>query len=284
MSIPIIRTQLQSKGMKNGLAIALLITLSLMLVVSAIYVGLRKDGNPNPTVPPTQLYSYSVTNTFPHDSDAFTEGLVFDGGWLYEGTGLYGRSDLRRVNLTTGAILASTPLSGAYFGEGIAVVNDSIIQLTWRTNVGFVYDKDSLAQKGDFSYAGEGWGLTYDGTKLVMSNGSDTLTFLDPATYEATGYIKVRDGNDSISALNELEYVNGDVYANIFGQRKIVIINPQTGQAKGWVDLSDLEGAATSDPEAVLNGIAYDANGGRLFVTGKYWPHIYEITLSPASS
>ncbi len=267
--------------MKHTLAVALLVAVCLLLAAGALYAGLRINDGVRPTASPEQFFTYTVVNSYPHDSDAFTEGLFFDGGWLYEGTGLYGRSELRRENLTTGEVQASTPLPRTYFGEGIAPVDDSIIQLTWQSHVGFVYDKETLTLKGSFGYEGEGWGLTFDGTRLIMSNGSNTLTFLNPATFELTGHVQVRDGNSSVALLNELEYVNGDVYANVFGQRKIVVINPQTGQVKGWIDLNGLEGASTSDPEAVLNGIAYDADNDRLFVTGKYWPLIYEIVISP---
>ncbi len=251
----------------------------------------------SPEVSPTsfepQQYSYTIVNTYPHDPHAFTEGLTYDDGYLYESTGsFYEPSTLRRVDLTSGAVLASVTLSGQYFAEGIAVVNNEIFQLTYTSGVCFVYDKSSFALIRTFSYnftlqiqgQYQGWGLTYDGTHLIMSDGTDNLYFVDPSTFQCVDTVQVHDGTTPISALNELEYINGSVYANIFGQRLITIINPETGQVTGWIDLSGLQGATGSDPEAVLNGIAYDAKDNRLFVTGKDWPYLYEIKLVPIAT
>ena len=222
-------------------------------------------------------YSYVLVNTYPHDSNAFTEGLVFTDGVLYESTGLPGASSLRRVDLTTGAVQQEVNLNAKYFGEGIAVVNGSIVQLTWQSGVGFVYDKNTFELKGNFSIQGEGWGLTYDGNKLILSNGSSTLTFLDPTTFQPVGTINVKDNGTPIPNLNELEYINGDVYANIWLEEKIAIINPRNGEVQGYIDLSGIYRPHGSDD--VLNGIAYDQTTGRLFVTGKNWPNLYQITI-----
>ena len=244
--------------------------------------------NSTPTQTPQQtpsniptLYTYQIIHTYPHDTNAFTEGLVFDNGYLYESTGE--SSSLRRVDLTSGNILQKVNLPAEYFGEGLTVVNDTLIQLTWQNHIGFIYDKSTFSLIGNFSYSTEGWGLTYDGIRLIMSDGTSNLYFLDPTTFQGIGQVSVHDGNTSITNINELEYVNGDVYANIWMQQKIAIINPQTGQVKGWIDLSDLyqTNNPLNIPDNVLNGIAYDSTTNRLFVTGKDWPNMYQITITP---
>jgi glutamine cyclotransferase len=173
-------------------------------------------------------------------------------------------------------------LPNEFFGEGITIFGDRIIQLTWQSQKGFVYDKDSFDILEEFSYRGEGWGITHDDNRLIMSNGSATLSFLDPVTFKIIGDVQVNDGNTPVTNLNELEYVHGDVYANVWHQDKIAIINIQTGQVKGWINLTGLYDASNADPENVLNGIAYDANSERLFVTGKRWSQLFEIKLKPA--
>ncbi|MCW4005426.1 MAG: glutaminyl-peptide cyclotransferase [Candidatus Bathyarchaeota archaeon] len=227
-------------------------------------------------------YSYTVVNVFPHDENAFTQGLVFSGGTLFEGTGLLGESALREVDLETGEITREVLLPDQFFGEGIAVVGNRIVQLTWHSQTGFVYDRDSFALLANFSYPTEGWGLTYDGERLIMSDGSENLYFLDPQTFERTGEIQVQANGTAVRNLNELEYVNGEIYANIWNQQTIAIINPETGQVKSWIDISGLESASWLNPEKVPNGIAYDPANNRLFVTGKNWPNLYEITLIPS--
>ena len=223
-------------------------------------------------------YKYHVVATYPHDALAFTQGLDYDNGFLYESTGGFGSSSLRRVNLETGEVLQQTLLTDNYFGEGLAVVEGSLVQLTWTNGIGFVYDKQTFALRSNFSYSTEGWGLTYDGSRLIMSDGSSNLYFLDPNTFQRVNQLTVREGETQITNLNELEYVNGGVYANIWHQQKIAIINPQTGQVTGWIDLTGIY--QTQGIEDVLNGIAYDETGGRLFVTGKNWPNLYQITIS----
>jgi len=225
-------------------------------------------------------YGYRVVNTYPHDRSAFTEGLQYVDGALYEGTGLNGHSSLRKVELETGTVLQSHELAQAYFGEGIAIFGDKIFQLTWQSHVGFIYDKASFEQVGQFEYPTEGWGLTQDGSRLIMSDGTATLRFLDPDTLEQTGQIEVRDERGPVERLNELEYVRGEVYANVWRTDRLVRIHPQSGQVRAWVDLSGLLSPSDRDrPVDVLNGIAYDPASDRVFVTGKFWPRLFEIEL-----
>jgi glutaminyl-peptide cyclotransferase len=236
----------------------------------------------SPPATPTLIhYTYTLVNTYPHDPNAFTEGLLYSDGSLYESTGINGNSSLRCVDLITGNILQEYALPDQYFGEGIAVVNNTILQLTWESQIGFIYDKTTFATLGNFSFSTEGWGLTFDGKHLIMSDGTNNLYFIDPTTFERTGQIQVHDGNTTIVNINELEYINGDVYANIWQTNTIAIINPQTGQVKAWIDLTGITSENNSDPNSVLNGIAYDQNSNRLFVTGKDWPSLYEIKLVP---
>lgn len=227
-------------------------------------------------------YTYRVVNAYPHDRGAFTQGLVYLDGTLYEGTGLYGQSSLRRVDLQTGAVLQQRDLDAQYFGEGIAVVGDRIMQLTWQSNVGFVYDRASFEPVDQWSYPTEGWGLTYDGTRLIMSDGTATLRFLDPQTFAEIGSIDVADANGPVTRLNELEYVNGEIWANVWQTDRIARIDPQTGGVVGWIDLTGLLSAEDrAEPVDVLNGIAYDAESKRVFVTGKLWPKLFEIEIVP---
>ena len=226
-------------------------------------------------------YTYSIVNTFHHDTDAFTEGLVYDNGDLYESTGLFGASSLQRMDLSTGTLLQRVSLASNFFGEGITIFEGKIIQLTWESQKGFIYDKDTFEILSEFSYRGEGWGLTHDGNRLIMSNGSATITFIDSDTFQVTGTLWVHEGDLGVTNLNELEYVDGDVYANVWHQKRIAIINLQTGQVKGWIYLTGLYDEGNADPENVLNGIAYDSENARLFVTGKRWPRLFEIKLEP---
>jgi len=224
-------------------------------------------------------YTYNVVNVYPHDKSAFTQGLVFEDGFLYEGTGLWGQSTLRRVELETGNVTQLYSLPDQFFGEGITIFEDKIIQLTWTSGKGFVYDRSSFDLLQEFEYHTEGWGITHDGSKLIMSDGTATLYFLDPETFQTVGQVEVHD-EEPVEELNELEYINGSVYANIWKKDQIAIINPETGKVTAWIDLTGI-----NDPEKtaenVLNGIAYDQNGDRLFVTGKRWSKLFEIELIP---
>ena len=226
------------------------------------------------------VYTYNIVNTYPHDRSAFTQGLVFEDGFLYEGTGLYGQSTLRRVELETGDILQIRGLPDQFFGEGITVYGNEIIQLTWQSNVGFVYDKNSFDLLQQFNYSTEGWGITHDGERLIMSDGTSKLHFLDPQTFEEIGQLAVFDDNGPVTRLNELEYVQGEIYANVWQTDRIARISPATGRVVGWIDLEGILTAEDrSEPVDVLNGIAYDADTDRLFVTGKLWPKLFEIDL-----
>ncbi|MGD0978077.1 MAG: glutaminyl-peptide cyclotransferase [Candidatus Bathyarchaeia archaeon] len=249
------------------------------LLVCGMFLVLVDDKPANSTA---VRYTFSVVNVYPHDTNAFTEGLVFENGFLYESTGLYGNSSLRRVDLETGKVLQVHTLQAQYFGEGIAIVGDEIVQLTWQSHVSFVYDKATFSLLQEFEYPTEGWGLTYDGKRLIMSDGTSNLYFLDPVTFKRIGQVAVHD-TGPVTELNELEYIKGEVYANIWEQSKIAVINPQTGQVTAWIDLTGIQDSKNQYPNNVLNGIAYDTNGDRLFVTGKMWPHIFEIKLIPSA-
>ena len=219
-----------------------------------------------------------VVNAWPHDRAAFTEGLLFYDGDLLESTGQYGESTLRRVDLRTGKVRQEVDLDRRYFAEGIALLRGRLYQLTWQERRCFVYDPSSLAAETVVPYGGEGWGLTQDGQSLIVSDGTNVLRFLDPQTFEVSRTIRVLDGDRPLVALNELEYVKGEIYANVLFDRRIARIDPRDGALLGWIDLTDILPAdEVSDEDAVLNGIAYDELGDRLFVTGKRWPKLFEI-------
>ena len=269
--------------MKKSLVIASLLIVVILVLSASILVYVNSN-KPQPNPSAVTQYTYTIINTYPHDTNAFTEGLIYSDGFLYEGTGINGDSSLRRVNLTTGTVQQQVMLPSQYFGEGIAIVGTKIIQLTWQSRIGFIYDKTTFALLGNFSYITEGWGLTFDGKHLIMSDGTDNLYFLDPTTFQRTGQVAVHDGNTTVVNINELEYINGNVYANIWLTNTIAIINPQTGQVKGWIDLAELPGEQNPNPNAVLNGIAFDQANNRLFVTGKDWPSLYQIKLVPQTN
>lgn len=230
-----------------------------------------------------RLYTYRIVETYPHDHDAFTQGLVVQDSILYEGTGLYGESTLRKVSLNTGEVLKRVDLDSRYFGEGLTAIGNRLVQLTWKSEVGFVYDKASFEQTGSFTYPTEGWGITYDGERLIMSTGSSTLYFRDPETFEETGRLEVTANLSPVANLNELEFVEGEIFANVWQTDRIAIISPQTGQVTGWLDLSGIVPSEERlESGAVLNGIAYDDKDKRLYVTGKLWPYLFEIELVPS--
>ncbi len=223
-------------------------------------------------------YGYEIVSTWPHDKDAYTQGLVFHDGKLLESTGQEGRSSLRSVEPETGKVLKKINIPRPYFAEGITFFKGKIYQLTWQHQLGFVYDAESLEKLGEFSYRGEGWGLTTDGSSLIMSDGTNRIRFLDPDNFRVSRTISVLDGRTPVAGINELEYVQGEIYANIWRKDRIARIDPQNGRVAGWIDLTGLRARAeVTDEEAVLNGIAYDETNNRLFVTGKLWPKLYEI-------
>ena len=228
------------------------------------------------------VFNYTVSAAYPHDRDAFTQGLQFEGGILYEGTGLNGRSSIRKVQLETGTVLQRRDIPQEYFGEGITIFKSQLYQLTWQSGIALAYDAKTFAPSGKFTYRGEGWGLTHDGTSLVMSDGTDALRFLDPATFAERRRVKVTAEGSPVPHLNELEFVKGEVFANIWMTDYVARINPATGKVTGWINLSGLLSSRERISTDVLNGIAYDAARDRLFVTGKLWPRLFEIKLVPA--
>lgn len=232
------------------------------------------------TEPPTD--TFSVVSRWPHDTGAFTEGLVYDNGAFWESTGLNGASTLRKVDLQSGRVLESLALPAEYFGEGLTLFGGKLIQLTWQSHLGFVYDAGCFCPERTFAYDGEGWGLTHDDRSLIMSDGTERIRFLDPQTFDVVRTISVFDHGRPLTNINELEYINGEIYANIWQTDRIVRIDPATGAILGWIDLTGLLPAAERGPTTdVLNGIAYDDATGRLFVTGKNWPELFQIALVP---
>ena len=232
---------------------------------------------------PAPVQSYKVIATFPHDTSAFTQGLVFADGQMYESTGLNGESTLRRVDIATGKTLQRIDVPKEYFAEGLALVGDELLQLTWQHKLGFVYDRKTFKQKRTFSYNTEGWGIAYDGaSRLVMSDGTDTLTFLDPKTLAPLKRMRVQDAGRWVPNLNELEWIEGEIWANVWQTDRIARISPNTGDVNAWIDLASLwpESQRPSPAEQVMNGIAYDKAARRIFITGKKWPRLYQITVS----
>jgi glutamine cyclotransferase len=229
--------------------------------------------------------TYRVVKAYSHDQQAFTQGIIYTDGYIYESTGLNGHSSLRMEDLETGRILQFHEVPGKYFAEGLTDWGSTLIQLTWESHIAFVYDRSSFRLLRTFNYDGEGWGLTHDNTNLILSDGSATLHFFDPATFHEVRRITVKDNGKAITELNELEFIHGQIYANIWHTDRIARISPATGKVLGWIDLSGLKPmAAGANQEAVLNGIAYDAAHDRLFVTGKLWPNIFEIKIVPVST
>ncbi len=229
--------------------------------------------------------SYRIVHTYPHDPRAYTQGLVFVDGHLYESTGLNGRSSLRMDDLTTGRVLQSATVPAQYFAEGLTNWGSTLVQLTWQSHVAFVYDRFSFRLLRTFHYDCDGWGLTQDGKNLILSDGTDEIRFFDPATFRLVRSIRVKDRGQPVTQLNELEYIHGQIYSNVWHTDRIVRISPATGQVLGWINLAGLlPEDQRSDPEAVLNGIAYDAVHDRLFVTGKLWPLLFEIRVVPAKA
>jgi len=261
-------------GKKFEYAYWLTVVALLAITLASAWVNLNSTNRSTP------LYSYEVVREYPHDPSAFTQGLVFVDGFIYEGTGLNGRSSLRRVDLTSGEVVQMYNLSSEYFGEGITVYGDRIYQLTWQSNVGFVYDKGSFELLETFEVAIEGWGLTHDGSTLILSDGTSTLRFLDPETYEEVRAVNVHDNSIPVLNINELEYVKGEIWANIWLTDQIARVDSESGAVLGWLDLSGLEDRLEQNSTYdVLNGIAYDSEGDRLFVTGKLWRKLFEIEI-----
>jgi glutamine cyclotransferase len=248
--------------------------LTLVLLASVSLSSAQAQAPPRAT----PVDGYQVIHTYPHDPGAFTQGLVYADGHLYESTGLNGKSSIRLVDLETGKVLQHHDLPVEYFGEGLTVWNNRLFQLTWKARTGFVYDLFSFAIQQTFHYGGEGWGLTHDNKELILSDGTSLLRFLDPQSFREIRRIQVRDTGQAIGNLNELEYTHGEIYANVWQTDRIARISPRTGRVLGWIDLTGLiDKRELANPDAVLNGIAYDSKSNRLFVTGKLWPKLFEI-------
>jgi len=259
--------------------------LAVALLLAAAQPLLGQTSPPKHATPPPE-YTFEIVHTFPHDPAAFTQGLVYRDGFLYEGTGLNGQSSLRKVRLETGAVLQRVDLAPEFFGEGIALLKNEVVQLTWQSQIGFVYNLSDFRLLRRFSYPGEGWGLTTNGkgtaNELFMSDGTSEIRVLDAGTLAEKRRFKVRDGDTPIDQLNELEFVEGEIFANVWQTNRIARISPQTGKVVGWIDLKGLLSPIYRlEAGAVLNGIAYDSDRKRLFVTGKLWPSIFEIRLLP---
>ncbi|MDA8123598.1 MAG: glutaminyl-peptide cyclotransferase [Deltaproteobacteria bacterium] len=253
----------------GAILVCLAILLAVLRVQSAAGDGLMPGA--------TNVRPYRVIRSYPHDRQAFTQGLAYEGGFFYEGTGLHGRSSLRKVDPASGRVLKEIRLEPSHFGEGIALFGDRIVQLTWLSHMGFVYDKTSFRLLNTFAYPWEGWGVTHDGGRLILSDGTNALRFLDSQNFREVATLGVHDERGPVTGLNELEYVQGVIYANVWPTDRIAVIHPRTGRVEAWLDLRGLLGKADSQGADVLNGIAYDARGDRLFVTGKLWPKVFEI-------
>lgn len=236
------------------------------------------DGEELPMEPTAPIVAVQQVRSYPHDSTAFTQGLVWREGKLYESTGRYGESSLRLVELETGRVIQKVDLADTYFAEGLAALGDTLYQLTWKEGVAFKYDANTLRPAGQVAYTGEAWGLTSDGRRLIVSDGSSYLTFIDPRTFQIDTTLRVTNGGRPVDQLNELEWVRGEVWANVWHTQQIVRIDPRTGRVKGVLDLTSII-PPVRDPEGVLNGTAYDPQANRLLVTGKLWPRLYEISI-----
>ena len=249
----------------------------LFFVLVGIVLSAR--GEKTESAGPAPTLTYKIIRSYPHDPDAYTQGLVIDNGVLYEGTGIYGKSSLRKVDLQSGRVLQLHKLPPQFFGEGVTVMDNRVIQLTWRAHVGFVYEKSNFKLERIFKYPGEGWGITHDGKNLIISDGSAFLRFLNPETFVEEKRINVTDEHGPVPLLNELEYVEGTIYANVWKTDRIALINPETGRVKGWLDLSGIlkKEDKSKGNKGVLNGIAYDADQKALYITGKLWPLLFQI-------
>ncbi len=268
-------------GWVSSLRAGLRATALLAIGAGIVLLGAAQAGSEEePAEAPIAYYRYKVIKTYPHDTQNFTQGLVYEDGFLYEGTGLFKQSMLIKRDLKKDRIVKRLRLPNQYFGEGVAVFGEKVIQLTWKSEIAFVYDKTTFRELEQFTYSGQGWGLTSDGTRLILSDGTSTLRFLDPNTYAEMGRIRVFNGRRPLRQINELEYIDGQIYANVLPTDYIAIISPETGRVTGWVDLTGLYIPPQYSPSnVVLNGIAYIPESQHLLVTGKCWPKIYEIEL-----
>ncbi|MGB2642942.1 MAG: glutaminyl-peptide cyclotransferase [Candidatus Acidiferrum sp.] len=241
----------------------------------------RAASAPAPSTPADVIpvLNVKVVNTFPHDPNAFTQGLEYYDGFLFESTGLAGKSSLRKVAIESGRVLQRVSLPPKDFGEGLTIFQEKIYQLTWLEKTGYIYDLQSFRKIGEFHYQSEGWGLAHDEHSLILSDGSNELQFIDPVTFKVQRRLEVYAGREAVTNLNELEYIHGQIYANIWHERRIARIDPETGQVLAWLDLEEIAAKEEREPEGVLNGIAYDEKGDRLFITGKDWSELLQIKI-----
>jgi glutamine cyclotransferase len=271
-----------------------IVTVALVAAAAVVLliVLLLREGSPNEPITASnnnqatsdaraQQVSYEVVSSYPHDPTSFTQGLLWHDGALYESTGLKGESKMRRLELPSGRVLKETRLASEFFGEGLALVDNRLIQLTWQSHKGFVYDRETFRQLQEFTYDTEGWGLTYDGKNLILSDGSSSLFYVDPQTFKPIRKLAVTMNGKPLTELNELEFIEGEIWANVWQTDMIVRIDPSTGRVTSFLNLKGI--LAPSDKtgrEDVLNGIAYDADKKRIFITGKLWPRIFEIRVT----
>src|SRR5277367_1525781 len=225
------------------------------------------------------ILGVKILHVYPHDPRAFTQGLEYFDGFLYESTGETGQSSLRKVDLESGKVMQKTDLGPEYFGEGLTIFRGKIYQLTWLSKIGFVYDLKTFRKLRDFHYYGEGWGLAHDASNLILSDGTNTLRYISPETFEVVRTLEIYAGKEAVTNLNELECIGNDIYANVWHANRIARIDARTGQVRDWIDLSALAEKEQTGPEAVLNGIAYDSARHRFFVTGKNWAHLFEVRI-----
>jgi len=267
------RRAAQRTGTRAVVAGLALVTIG--IAAAMVYGNLRANGDTVAKGAP--VYGYEVVNKYPHDPEAFTQGLIYRDGYFYESTGLEGQSSLRKVEVETGRTVRLHDVPRPHFAEGLTDWGFKLVQVTFTSRTGFTYDIETFAERSTFSYMGQGWGLTHDEKQLIMSDGSASLRFLDPETHREIGRVEVRDQGRPVTDLNELEYVRGDVYANVWHTDRVAVIDPRSGAVREWIDLAGLNPESGSRSEAVLNGIAYDPSRDRLFVTGKWWSKLYEI-------
>ncbi len=260
----------------------------LLIGITITFFAACKKDQPPPlpkveSIPAAPVEQYDVTATYPHSKDAFTEGLEFYDGVLYESTGLNGQSHLRKIDLKTGKVLKSIDIDKQYFGEGITILGNKIYQLTYQTHVGFIYDLETFKQIGQWNYPGEGWSLTNDGKNIIMSDGTNRIQFLDPQTLTPVRTIEVTDAGLPLNNINELEYINGEIWSNVWMTNRIARIDPATGKVNAWLDMTGLLAPNEREGVDVLNGIAFDKATNKLYVTGKLWPKIFEIAVRQPS-
>ena len=271
-------------GIFRGRRSLLLAAVSFSFGASVFLVGIgassgKRSATPQKTAQSIPVRSVKILKTYPHDPHAFTQGLEYFDGFLYESTGETGQSSVRKLDLESGKVLQKADLASEYFGEGLTIFRGKIYQLTWLSKIGFVYDLKTLRKLRDFHYYGEGWGLAHADRSLILSDGTNTLRFIDPESFAVTRTLEVYAGTEAVTNLNELECIGNDIYSNVWHANRIARIDAGTGQVRDWINLSELAAQEQKEPEGVLNGIAFDPARRRFFVTGKDWAHLFEVQI-----